>query len=260
MYICVYARAHTRTHICMYTCIYIYSMYIYILCIYTLQHHCNTGAPAPYIAFHNHTASHCKTPQHTRRPCKRGQAQSAPYRVCVVKHKVRHILTDSYTATHRNTLPHCTTAFNGCIEAAKTILKMHRANIQTQRFKRRDADTEQLAHVTVQLRHNQDDLLALRARIQELDQKELDLSRHVQNLKEQSAQEQARFAAERDRLHNNQKGAEETVETQAQQCQQLVCRPCPFPTFQMDCIVDGLDSRVCDHVVCRNKRWRTGSR
>jgi len=158
------------------------------------------------------------------------------YGVCVVKYDVRRIITHTCTATHRNTLPHCTPAFNGCIEAAKTILKMHRANIQTQRFKRRDADTEQLAHVSMQLRHNQDDLLALRARIQEFDQKELDLSLHVQNLKEQSAQEQARFAVERDRLHNKQKGAEEMVETQAQQCQQLVCA-LPLPHFS-----DGLHS------------------
>jgi len=113
-------------------------------------------------------------------------------------------------------------AFNGCIEAAKTILKMHRGQIQAERFKRRDADAARLGENQVELRRNEQQLTALRARMEELEEKEFELTSRIETLNDQMTQEDERFKFENDDLRYKQKQAEETLEVHAQQTEKLV--------------------------------------
>ena len=113
-------------------------------------------------------------------------------------------------------------AFNGCSAAAKTILKMHRGQIQAERFKKRDADAVRLGENQVELRRNEQQLTELRARIEELEEKEFELSSRIETLNHQMAQEDERFQAENDDLRYKQKQAEETLEVHAQQTEKLV--------------------------------------
>ena len=148
---------------------------------------------------------------------------------------------DSYTphnfedATHDGATALHYAAFNGCSAAAKTILKMHRANIQAGRFKIRDADAHRLADNRSELHQNETQLAALRARIEELDEKEFELTSQVAVLNEQTAGEDSRHEQEHDRVRYNQKEAEEKLETHAEQCAKLVRAsfpPHPLPSFR----------------------------
>ena len=112
--------------------------------------------------------------------------------------------------------------FNGCIEAAKTILKMHRGQIQAERFKRRDAEAKRLHENQVALRNNEKALTTLRAHIEDLEEKEFELNSRIETLGDQMTQEDEHFQIENDDLRYKQKQAEETLEVHAQQTEKLV--------------------------------------
>jgi len=131
-----------------------------------------------------------------------------------VPHNFEDAANDGATALHY-------AAFNGAVDAAKTILKLHRANIQTNRTRKRDADAARLRDNETQLKDNTEQLSALRARIEELDQNESELTEQIESLTHQMGDEEARFECEHDRLRYNQKEAEESLEAHAQQCSKL---------------------------------------
>ena len=112
-------------------------------------------------------------------------------------------------------------AYNGALDAAKTILKLHRANIQTERTERRDKDAARLAENESELRLNGEQLSVLRTRIEELDSREAGLTAQIQHLMDETTEEEARFESEHERLRHAQKGAEENLEAHALQCGKL---------------------------------------
>jgi len=99
---------------------------------------------------------------------------------------------------------------------------MHRGQIQAERFKRRDADAARLGENQVELRRNEQQLTALRARMEEVEEKEVELTSRIETLNDQMTQEDERFKLENDDLRYKQKQAEETLEVHAQQTEKLV--------------------------------------
>lgn len=162
-------------------------------------------------------------------------ALANPHQDSYTPHNFENAALDGASALHY-------AAFNGCSEAAKTILKMHRANIQAARFKIRDADAHRLAENSSKLDQNETQLAALRTHIEELDEKEFELTSQIAALNQQTAEEDSRHQQETDRLRYNQKEAEKKLETHAEQCAKLVSLA---PRSPSSCLVFMFRSEHC---------------
>jgi hypothetical protein len=114
-------------------------------------------------------------------------------------------------------------AFNGCTDAADAIIKLHRAQIQADRFRQRDADAERLRENRRRLLQNKSELESLSKLIEELEGEEYELTTRIQHIQQSSELEDARFQNEHDQLRYVEKQAEETLEAHALQCEKLVC-------------------------------------
>ena len=130
-----------------------------------------------------------------------------PNQNAYLPHRCEDRAHDGSTALHY-------AAYNGCVEAALTILKMHRAQIQTDRLAKRDVNAERLQENRSQLHQNRSQIRAIQKETEEFQERELELTKRVDSVRERILQEDLIFTQERSRLRLQQKNAEEALKAE----------------------------------------------
>ena len=122
-------------------------------------------------------------------------------------HRCEDRAQDGSTALHY-------AAYKGCVEAALTILKMHRAQIQTDRLAKRDVNAARLQENRSQLHQIHSQILAIQKQTEELQEREFELTKRVDSVRERILEKDLIFTQERSRLRLQQKNAEDSLKAE----------------------------------------------